>query len=138
MKCHEFCQALFDERFLPLLQERFPQILPKLSIGVVGAGSEVLGADDELSRDHSWGPGSCRFFVPEGVTQAQREDLAQELSNAVPESFLQVSYRRPDAIEVTTIDDFYRSCDYVLPTTIKEWANHERCLQDDPRDIRRS
>ncbi len=36
MKCYEYCQALFDEVFLPVLQEQFPEILPQLSVGVVG------------------------------------------------------------------------------------------------------
>lgn len=50
MKCHEYCQSLFDQIFLPVLEERFADLLPRLSAGVVGWGSDVLGADDQLSR----------------------------------------------------------------------------------------
>ena len=50
LKGHEYCQALFDEVFLPILQERFAEILPRLSAGVIGMGSEVLGADDNESQ----------------------------------------------------------------------------------------
>jgi hypothetical protein len=65
MKCHEYCQALFDEIFLPVLQEQYPKILPHLSAGVIGQGADVLGADDELSRDHDWGPMKCQLLLPE-------------------------------------------------------------------------
>ena len=55
LKGHLYCKALFHEVFLPILKERFPDVLPRLSAGIIGLGSEVLGADDELSRDHDWG-----------------------------------------------------------------------------------
>ena len=55
LKGHVYCKVLFNEVFLPVLKECFPEVLPRLSAGVIGLGSDVLGADDELSRDHDWG-----------------------------------------------------------------------------------
>jgi hypothetical protein len=46
--------------------------------GMLDAGSEVIGFDDETSRDHSWGP-RLQIFLPEAVSQ----DLADQLDNAL-------------------------------------------------------
>ena len=58
MNCQEVCERAFREVFVPVLESEFPGVLERLSAGVVGGGSDSLGTDDELSRDHDWGGGS--------------------------------------------------------------------------------
>jgi hypothetical protein len=41
---------------LPVLKESMPDDFDRLAVAVVGTGSDVLGLDDEISRDHHWGP----------------------------------------------------------------------------------
>ena len=41
---------------LPVLKESCPDDFDRLAVAVVGTGSDVLGLDDEISRDHHWGP----------------------------------------------------------------------------------
>ena len=127
MRCYEYCQVLFDEIFLPVLRERFPDILSFLSAGVVGQGSEVLGADDELSRDHSWGPGKCQLMLPEPDMKQYGPAISQELSAAVPDEFRGVSMAelRPDEIQVSTIDSVYQDLcgSSHPPVTLDEWAS---------------
>ena len=41
---------------LPVLKESCPDDFERLAVAVVGTGSDVLGLDDEISRDHHWGP----------------------------------------------------------------------------------
>src|SRR6185369_5744028 len=41
---------------LPQLRESFPHEMDQLAVAVIGTGSDVLGLDDDISRDHHWGP----------------------------------------------------------------------------------
>ena len=56
----------FFERFgMPTIQAHFHQLVNSISAGLVGRGSDVLGADDALSRDHGWGARFCLFLGEE-------------------------------------------------------------------------
>lgn len=46
---------------LPALQENFPDLVTQLSAGRF-SGSDVLRADDQISRDHNWGPQFSLFL----------------------------------------------------------------------------
>ena len=129
MRCYEYCQALFDEVFLPVLRERFPDILPRLSAGAVGTGSDVLGADDELSRGHDWGYAKCQLMLPESDVKQYGPSISQVLLAAVPDGFRGVTAAElePKEIRVNTIDSVYRDT-YGFPSghppvTCKEWAS---------------
>ncbi|MBO4775382.1 MAG: DUF4037 domain-containing protein [Lachnospiraceae bacterium] len=50
-----------------MLEGGFSDYLPFISVGLAGSGSEVLGFDDEISRDHDFEPGFCIFIPSEDV-----------------------------------------------------------------------
>ena len=51
----EIARDFFFRWGLPYLRREFPELSARIAAGRV-FGSDVLGADDELSRDHNWGP----------------------------------------------------------------------------------
>ena len=62
MKGLELSKLYYQELCSPLLASRFPDLVPRIAAGLVGEGSECLGFDDELSRDHDWGVAVCLWL----------------------------------------------------------------------------
>ena len=54
----ELCEKFFNECAKPVIDKYFPDL--QYSAGLIGYGSDVLGYDDKVSRDHMWGP---RFYL---------------------------------------------------------------------------
>src|SRR5689334_298853 len=54
IKGRELSRIFYDEAVRPLLNQHFPN-LPHAA-GCFGNGSDVLGFDTDMSRDHDWGP----------------------------------------------------------------------------------
>ncbi|RUR02054.1 DUF4037 domain-containing protein [Labedella endophytica] len=62
------------------MAERFPGLL--LAAGRLGSGSDVLGLDDAVSRDHDWGL-RLSLFVPADAV----EEVDRELEQRLPDAF---------------------------------------------------
>jgi hypothetical protein len=56
MKGLDLCKDYFFEVGLPQIKKHLHEIMPYLAAGL-GGGSQCHGNDDEISRDHGWGPG---------------------------------------------------------------------------------
>ncbi|MBO5565027.1 MAG: DUF4037 domain-containing protein [Lachnospiraceae bacterium] len=59
----ELSRSYYDA-YGPELLSSFEDLKPFLCTGLFGSGSECMGFDDEISRDHDFEPGFC-IFVPE-------------------------------------------------------------------------
>lgn len=83
------CERYYIAFGKPMLERNFGAVLPRLAIGLAGEGSECLGYDDALSRDHDFGAGFC-IWVPDDLP----EETVRQLRNAyavLPKSYCGVS-----------------------------------------------
>lgn len=117
-----------------MLKARFGGVAHRIAAGLVGDGSECHGFDDEVSRDHDWGPGFCLWLARDDF-----EDFGAELSEAyeaLPKSFGGFGPRRTSRwgegrVGVFCIEDFYAGFIGLprAPETLDEWlAIPENCL----------
>ena len=81
----EISTDFIDEVVLPLLKKELPGDFEKLAVAVIGTGSDVLGLDDNISRDHHWGPrATVMYLKKDGADMRPKIAVALEKS---PEKF---------------------------------------------------
>lgn len=61
----ELARYYYETAGKQALERQVPDLVPRLAIGLAGEGSECFGLDDELSRDHDWGPAFCIWMTEE-------------------------------------------------------------------------
>ena len=112
MKGLELSKKYYLEYGKPMLENDFFDLLPRLAVGLVGLGSECLGFDDEISRDHDYEPGFCIF-----ITKKDYEEYGFKLERAyskLPKEFMGVKRQILSPVGgnrhgVIVIEDFYSS-----------------------------
>jgi len=73
----ELSRRFYAEAVRPILERRFPDFAHAAAL--IGYGSDVLGYDDETSRDHEWGPRVQLFAEDIGAADEIERVLAEEL-----------------------------------------------------------
>ena len=86
MRGLELARRFWAELLRPAIGEQCPELLPKIAAGLCGGGSDCLGYDDDVSRDHAFAAG-CMVFIPE----AEEHQIGFRLSTVydrLPREFL--------------------------------------------------
>ncbi len=117
-------KQFFLEAGLPALKNQFPNIEEKAAFGMVGEGSDCFGYDDEISRDHDWGPGFCIW-----IESAADDNLNTELREAygnLPQTWKGFKTRlsgAPARTGVFEISTFFKQFTGMkrLPKTVLDW-----------------
>ncbi len=88
------CRGFFFDHAKSIIEETCPHL--SYSAGLLGYGSDVLGYDDAMSRDHMWGPRFYLFLRPEDM--AYRKPLMDAFSRKLPYTYrgFSVHFTAPD------------------------------------------
>ncbi|GAA2743323.1 DUF4037 domain-containing protein [Terrabacter aerolatus] len=76
----ELSRSYFEHVVRPAVEARWPRLA--YAAARLGSGSDVLGLDDAMSRDHDWGL-RLDLLVPAGLV----DDVDAHLTESLPESF---------------------------------------------------
>lgn len=120
-------EEFIRELLWPLLQRELPEVCGRLAIAIVGTGSDVLGLDDQVSKDHHWGPRANVILLPEDVPQlAQR---VQEAFTKLPEKFrtfsISTQFENMTGVCCSGMNDFFTFFlgTATLPASDRDWLN---------------
>ena len=80
----ELAGLYYHEAVKPILKSHYPGLVH--SAALIGSGSEVLGFDDAMSTDHSWGPRLLLFLSEQDLARLAG-DLYRTLAQELPFSF---------------------------------------------------
>jgi hypothetical protein len=110
MKGLDLCRKFFELHGAPMISKEFYDFRYRIAAGMVGEGSECLGFDDWISRDHDWGPGFCLW-----LNDIDFDAIGKRLQSAydrLPQVFMGF-IRKPGQLSnqkvgVFRISDFYK------------------------------
>jgi hypothetical protein len=128
LKGLELSEYYYNDICAPMLREKFPQHVNKIAVGLVGEGSECFGFDDEISKDHDFGPTVCIWINKEDY-KVFGEDLVKAVSK-LPKEFMGFEDRNATVWSdgrrgVFQIGEFYKK--YIgidrIPATLTEWRS---------------
>ena len=128
MKGLDLAEAYYNSHGAPMITGRFTSCARRIAVGLVGPGSECFGFDDDISRDHDWGPGFCIWLTTEDYERFGA-DLQKAYKN-LPATFMGfgpriVSPGEEKRTGVGTIGAFYRTytgLDHV-PANPSDWLS---------------
>ncbi|NVF11524.1 DUF4037 domain-containing protein [Anaerococcus sp. AGMB00486] len=86
MKAIELSKNYFYDVAYPIFKKEYPQIEDIWATGLVGEGSENFRLDDEISKDHDYGPGFCIWLKEEDKIKHQRK--IEEILKKIPKKYM--------------------------------------------------
>jgi hypothetical protein len=124
----DLAREYFQAHGAPMIREKFPDYADRIAAGLVGPGSECFGIDDEISRDHDWGPGFCLWLTAEdfavigGSLQREYERLPAVFEGFGPRIASPGEEGRTGVSEIGSFYLRYTGLDRV-PSLSQEWLS---------------
>ncbi len=122
----ELAERYYEEYGRALVAGRFAAYEGRVAAGLVGEGSECFGFDDELSRDHDWGPGFCLWLTARDYAeigaelQKRYDELPRGFAGHEGRSESAHAGKRTGVFEVTAFYGRFVRYDHV-PIGLAEW-----------------
>lgn len=119
------CRRYFEAYGRTMLENDFTEYMGEITAGLVGEGSDCYGFDDEISKDHDYGPRFCLWISKE--TYAKIGEKLQKAYESLPDVF--EGHKRTMSNEgkyrqgVIVLEDFLEpllSTQY-MPVTDNDW-----------------
>jgi hypothetical protein len=125
VKGSELSRRFFEECLRPLVRKAYPALEPEMTAGILGMGSDASGLDDELSREHHWGP-RCNILLSdhlEGLCAEMESSLQHQAGSDFLGFPIYHNKHNRCGITVETVGEFFR--DMVgrvdAPGELAEW-----------------
>lgn len=106
MKGLEIAKDFYTEWGKEYLEKSFPELVARVAVGRV-FGSDVIGADDDISKDHNWGPQFTIFLSAKDYAE-QGEKLSAVMNAAAPNPWrgFRLAGGGDQSVEVESIPNF--------------------------------
>lgn len=117
----ELSERFYFDVVKKLINKEFPMLENKYAAGLIGYGSDVLGNDDVLSRDHEWGP-RCHIWLSDEDYERYAQAIDQMLLMQLPLTYLgyQTRYRWNDEFRALVgVDIKENSLHHIAITTVE-------------------
>ncbi len=131
----ELSRRFYEEYGKAMIHEKFPEYENRITVGLVGRGSQCYGFDDELSTDHDFGPDFC-IFLDDDLFEEIGDRLQAEY-NSLPDGYMgykRVTMLPPDGRRVGVIrtKEFYSRVLETEEALIDEYVSEDT---DDPVEL---
>ena len=87
MKGLELAKRYYETFGKEMLENGFPELLPRIAVGLFGSGSECFGFDDDVSRDHDLEPGFMILLPGEEEVDRRTAFLLERAYAKLPKEF---------------------------------------------------
>ncbi len=92
MKGIELSEKFYTLYGAPMIREQFSHLEHLIAVGIAGSGSECMGFDDEVSKDHDFEPGFCLFLPDEETVDLRAQFALERAYSRLPSEFM--GYKR--------------------------------------------
>ena len=110
----------------PLIEQKFGLYKERIATGLIGEGSECFGFDDEISRDHDWGPRFCLWLNKQDYQEIglrlkkELASLPAEYEGIEPGETTEWGKNRAGVFEIGGFYKRFIGFDHI-PTELKDW-----------------